>query len=53
MTNEFTPEQAQRWEAWRRANAVSARHTDRICRAVGATIFLGLLIVLGVAMGRL
>jgi hypothetical protein len=53
MNADFTPEQAGRWDAWQRANALSARRGDRISRAIGATISLVLLIAVGVAIWRL
>jgi hypothetical protein len=49
----FSPEQTRRWDAWQQANAVSARRSDRICRAVAAVLFLALLIAVAVAGSRL
>ena len=30
--DEFTAEQARRWDAWQHAHAVAARYSDRIVR---------------------
>jgi hypothetical protein len=47
---EFTPDEARRWAAWERANAESARRTDRIVRVVGITMVAATLIALAVAL---
>lgn len=36
--DEFTSEQTARWNAWQQANAVSARHSDRVARWFAATM---------------
>ncbi|HTM04562.1 MAG TPA: hypothetical protein VL173_13720 [Vicinamibacterales bacterium] len=48
----FSLEQTHRWEAWQRASAVSARRSDRICRAVAAALFLALLVAAAVTAAR-
>ncbi len=36
--HDFTPEQLQRWIAWQRVNAVSARRSEQIARVVALVI---------------
>jgi len=48
--HEFSPDEAHRWDAWQRANALSARHSDRICRLLGAALFATTLFALAIAI---
>ena len=50
--HEFTPEQTARWDAWQRANAVSARRSDRAARLLGMTLLAATLAMTVVAMLR-
>lgn len=50
--HDFTPEQAGRWDAWQQANAVSARHSDRVARLFGLALMAATLTGVAVAMWR-
>jgi hypothetical protein len=50
--HEFTAEQANRWDAWQHANAISARRSDRVARLFGFTMLAATLTALAVAMSR-
>ena len=49
---EFTAEQATRWDAWQQANAISARRSDRIARLFGFTMLAATLTAVAIAMWR-
>ena len=47
----FTAEQARTWDAWRHANAESARRSERVARlAFGVTIAVAALAAIAAAM---
>jgi hypothetical protein len=48
--HEFSPDEARRWDAWQRANALSARRTDRIRRGVGVIVLAAALVALALAV---
>jgi hypothetical protein len=50
--DEFTPEQAARWDAWQHANVLSTRRSDRIARLVGVTLLAATLTAVAVAIWR-
>jgi len=47
---EFSPDEERRWNAWQRANALSARRSDLICRAVSVIMLAATLSALVVAL---
>ena len=49
---EFSPDEARRWDAWQRANAITARRSERFLRDAGIALLSGLLIVLAIILGR-
>ena len=50
--DEFTSEQAGRWNAWQQAAAISTRRGDRVARLFGITLLAATLTALAVAMWR-
>jgi hypothetical protein len=52
MQQEFSPDEARRWEVWQHANAVDARRSDRIARFFGVTMLVATLTAVAVAMWR-
>lgn len=50
--HQFTAEQARRWDAWQQANAVAARHTDRVARLFCAAAMAATLVAIAAAMLR-
>lgn len=50
--DEFTSEQAARWDAWQHANARCVRRSDRLARLFNVTLLAATLTALAVAMWR-
>ena len=50
--DQFTPEQAARWDAWQHASAVSVRRSDRVVRLFGLTLLPATLTAVAAAMWR-
>ena len=51
--NQFTSEQARRWDAWQAASAVTARHSDRVAHLFfGVTFVAAVLNVLAATIWR-
>ena len=50
--DEFTREQAARWDAWQRANVLSARRSDRLARLVGVALLAATLTAVAVVIWR-
>ena len=46
----FSPDEARRWDTWQAANAVSARRSDRLSRLSGVVLFSAVTIALAVAL---
>lgn len=49
---DFTAEQATRWDAWQHANAISARRSDRVARLFGFTMLAAALTAVAIALWR-
>lgn len=50
--SEFSPDEARRWDAWQRANAISARRSDRFVQYVGVTLLAAAVLAVTLAAWR-
>lgn len=48
--NQMSEADTQRWNAWREAGGAEARRMDRYVRVAGVVIFLGMSLILGIAI---
>ncbi len=52
LMDEFTADQARRWDAWQHAHAVAARYSDRIARLSFGAALAAALAAVAAAMWR-
>jgi hypothetical protein len=47
---QLTPDQVRRWDAWQRANELTFRRTDRMCRIVAFGVLAAILLNFVIAL---